>query len=109
MKEIKFRVIHNGEAVVKSLDELLSNPDHRFICSKKDQYLGISDKSGTEVFEGDILELESIRYQVIYSSPHFVAYTKDFDDRLTLIEMRAKDAVVIGNIHQNPELMEALN
>ena len=87
------------------------------------QYVGIKDKNGREIFESDILQLdggaEPINIEVVFSDgafrakvpwlknnhPQLLAYTifEDLEEGKTF-----KDCVVvkiIGNIYENPELL----
>ena len=72
------------------------------------QYTGLKDKNGKEIYEGDIVYIipedetgviewdnESARYIVIYDN-----IITDFDN------WYGKDLEVIGNIYDNPELLE---
>ena len=82
------------------------------------QYTGLTDKNGKKMFEGDIVEypIESGGYkgenihEVVFENRHGTAYfgikmsnieTWGFD-----MEVPSKLMKVIGNIHDNPELLE---
>ena len=78
------------------------------------QYTGLTDKNGTKIFEGDILsghldELfpeDESRYPVVWHDYgwHIKCGNKSLD---TLEQWWvAKFLEVIGNIHDNPELLE---
>lgn len=79
------------------------------------QYTGLTDKNGTKIFEGDILELES-DFRVVVEFGKFLdddegfeAYGWYLSTRKWNIGFNGKEneyAIVIGNIHDNPELLE---
>ena len=83
---------------------------HRF----KDQYTGLEDKNGKEIYEGDILKSVSPKTGMIKVA--FVCYIRrafelafelyDFSKLSSLGACGWEMSEVIGNIYSNPELLE---
>lgn len=75
-----------------------------------EQGAGLKDKNGTEIYEGDVIKVErdGIIYRVEWIHGGFglePRYNSPFYPRLGNVELREK-IEVIGNIHENPELLE---
>lgn len=130
MREILFRGkrIDNGEWVEGFFVSLDGNP---FIYQKNvyaflepvevipaavGQYTGLTDKNGTKIFEGDLLSEKPPMNNIAY-----VGYVK-YDTQLAafriifensynvfILGSYSKSYTVIGNIHDNPELLEENN
>lgn len=127
-REIKFRGkrADNGEwvygfymAIAGTSKILSANPDsssgatyYEVIPSTVGQYTGLKDKSGKEIYEDDIvryyddiedcLETGSVSYHDDWCS--FNIDTHAFGDPMTLAKYWSCE--VIGNIHDNLELMK---
>ncbi len=119
MREIKFRAFYQGimyqvtEILWSTGEAYLYEPSDEeegsgFLISLQDielnQFTGLKDKNGKDVFEGDLIRREdddeaTPPERVEYGSGGFAVDTE------YLHELHVASWVVIGNIYENPELL----
>ena len=69
------------------------------------QYTGLTDKNGVRIFEGDIVDY--ISSDVIGNHKTGTIIVEDMTDYDTMIYLNHSDELqIIGNIHDNPELLQ---
>lgn len=132
MREIKFRAWDIDRERFIYLD--LNDPDpllfgrhgtlENTVTEDWQQYTGLKDKIGQEVYEGDILLFKiytnkhRVNLEVVYTAPRFHTrvigdvpdWMMDYGSQNILVRKALKRGVidfatVLGNIHQNPELL----
>lgn len=76
-----------------------------------EQYTGLKDRNGKEIYEGDIMHSEQWNpksYVVIFEDGAFGFSAPSVPYYMNSLHYLEKFEI-IGNIHENPELLESLN
>lgn len=70
------------------------------------QYTGLTDKNGVKIFEGDIVRIGGVNYVVIFDTLGGCAEFALKDDVPFGFDYANVPMEVVGNIYDNPELLE---
>lgn len=112
-----FAITESGQVVVVEQEFVTSIPDYVFVDHLVImQSTGLHDKKGKEIFEGDIVRMRNPRdrrqigmFQVVRvaNSPMLGLLDKKLTTEIfNLYEHMRNYYEIIGNIYENPELLE---
>lgn len=108
-----------GQLLEKPLSQLAAEYSFSDLIAHR-QYTGMNDCEGVEIFEGDILALNNTQkrhsycvYEIKFNDVYgkYIAIAESDDNSCDLFDLLnyydgAGEYVVIGNIYENPELLE---
>ena len=117
MREIKFRAWDKHKDEFHNWDKVSEDKFYRYTNNLRyvlQQYTGLKDKNGKEIYEGDILENipnRDVQFIVGFGEN---GENNNFGFNLISIKLNnvysfdtsIKKMEVIGNIYENPELLE---
>jgi hypothetical protein len=89
--------------------DIVDGPDMwkaRFVLQ---QYTGLKDKTGREIYEGDIYEVEYFGWKAVVEwdedNARFLGFTIGAERKIVYVGREPQPVKIIGNIYENPELL----
>lgn len=71
-----------------------------------DQYTGMKDANGVEIYEDDIMQFDTGRIGVVGFDRGTYIIAHGLHATAVSYALRKHNAIVIGNVHEHPELLE---
>ena len=115
-REIKFRAWDEttSNPIMVSWADLEDSPCRYVFIESEDvtimQYTGLKGKDGKEIYEGDILKRGDTIFKVYFDEHCAGFYVEDYTSiigkKFALESYIAKELYLIGNIHENKNLLQ---
>lgn len=114
-REIKFRAWNksNSDPKERMIYQALLDANGKVLMPDGDswgipvmQYTGLKDKSGKEIYEGDIVLGQRTKYEVVWNDECARWGLLDGENYPVAIHHGGKKLMVLGNVYENPELLK---
>ena len=106
----RFRVWNKTEKVYLKMPEMHCDNTSCFLSVMEDEVLeqctGLKDKNGRLIYEGDIVFYGGVELWWVVFEEKYCSFELLRKDGNGLSMSAHKEMTVVGNIHENPELLE---
>ena len=100
-----YRNCHSREVIACPPNEFGQGKYIEVVRGTLSQFIGLADKNGRKIFEGDIVEYKEENGEIVYDT-ETAMYIVSFDTWCTDFDhIYSREIEIIGNIHDNPELL----
>lgn len=114
MRKIKFRYVYRNfdtdeiKTEIKDITQIEKDSEpylDRWVLISREEFTGLVDRNGKEIYEGDILETEQGIAYVIWNDAAFALKSPGSNAIDWEHSSVYEKSIVIGSIHDNPELL----
>ena len=102
MRTIKFRAWNSDEKIMSKPFKLIHDEELYSDTHVVMQFTGLQDKNGKEIYEGDVVELNNTKYDIVFIEGEFCG-ANDNGESIQMFEVI--NGSVIGNIYEHSELL----
>jgi len=103
MRTLKFRFYDKTEKKMKYFDSIWNMPDPGYDFDEIQQFSGLLDKAGKEIYEGDLLYRDGVYTAVVWRQRDATFTASQPSVHCPAHEFEVWE--VIGNIYSNPEFL----
>ena len=108
-KEIELISVYENDSLCKSYVKNHNVERHNIKALELMKYTGLKDKNGKEIYEGDIVEYDDVLWTIEYSKEDGAFILNSYDILENFRNTDSKWVEVIGNIYENPNLLQEEN
>ena len=96
----EFGSLSEGQDYYIEVTKVIKEPQYVF-----QQFTGILDKDGVEIYEGDIVKFQDLTYEIINSGYQWESVCRRYQSLIMSDYSHVRMSEKIGNIFENPKLL----